>query len=93
MIDSDEIVEIPVDGEQAGEGLTRLARNVPHEVEIGRPMWAGWSEDELAVVFLTPVAAWWSHPASAVRLMAIGELTELTRWIGGREVQREARLQ
>lgn len=90
MIDSDEIVEIPLYGEQAGEALVRLARHIPVGVEIGRPKWAGWNEAEMAVIFLTPVAAWWSYPASAVRYMGIGELTELTHWIGGREIQRVA---
>ena len=87
VIDADDSPRIiPVDGDLAAEALARLARNVPADVRIGRPLAATWNEAEQTVLFLTDVGWFWSRPASAERMVPIdrGDIAEVTCWYGGK---------
>lgn len=91
MIDcNDPAVLIALDDDRAVEGLARLARNVPTDVPIGRPLVAAYSEYERAALFLTREGWWWSYPAHAERLTYIGDFVEKTAWYGRVEYERTA---
>lgn len=80
---------IPLDGEQAGEALTRLARNLPYDLPIGRPFAAAYDPQEDAVIFCVDSAFFWSYNAHATRLAPVGDdLVERTEWFGGGETER-----
>lgn len=85
------VTVVPLDSEQAGQALTKLARNVPADVQIGRPFLATFDDFENAMTFFTDDAIWYSYPAHAERLAQIGDVTELTEWFGGAETSRVAR--
>lgn len=80
---------IDVQPDVAEDALVRLARQVPADVAIGRPMLARPGEDPGVVIILTTEALWWVNSASADRLDQIGgDLWELTEFCGGMERSR-----
>lgn len=86
---------ISLHSEQAEDALTKLTRNVPFDVEIGRPAAAAYDPVECATMFVTDAddgTLWWSYPAHAERMVQIGDddLFEVTKWYGGVEYERFA---
>jgi hypothetical protein len=84
---------IDLDSPEAVDALVRLAGHLPEDVEIGRPLLAMTDPRGHAVQFMTRHGIWASHPAHVERLAALGadgSVTELTEWVGRREVSRFA---
>lgn len=71
------------------DALVGIARHVPADVEIGRPLMAR-TEPDGGVQVATTLAWWWLEPeGTAVRLLPLdGDRAELTRWRDGAEVLR-----
>lgn len=75
---------------EAEDALVALARHVPREVDLGRPLIAR-TEDDGAVLVVTTAAWWWLEPGgTAARLLPLGDdRAELCRWRDGVELHRE----
>lgn len=82
---------ITIDGctaEQAGDALVRLARNVPPDVPVGRPLVAApvstRSGDGVQILD-SDGTCWFVYSASVERVIDLGGISELTGWFGGVE--------
>jgi hypothetical protein len=65
---------------EAEEALVRLSGHLPMAVPIGRPRVAWRDPEGDDVQVLTDTAVLWSTTSGATRLIAAGEVLELTRW-------------
>ena len=101
-MDDETLALLPLRSTEAEAALTRLARDVPHDIELGRPVIAAYSGSENAVVVVTDLGGedsetlWWSYPGHAERLVTTtrpqGRTCELVKWYGGVEYERSARI-
>jgi len=99
MIDVDtdydaEPTMIPLDHPWAVDALMKLEKNVPEDVDLGKPLCAQFDPHDYATRILTSTALFFSFPAHAERLVPIGvgadETAEWTSWTGRFETDRRA---